>query len=151
MGSCWYEDGSTTNTGTKCGVYRHNIKSCDSALCGTLQYSTQMYMSLKQALYKISLHSRPSQPAAREEHAARGDIQNEKNSFDSFPGKAEIKCRSNSEDILAVYIWRHALHCQFILHTHAISSNTLAYTIHYILIIFPIMSTILLLQIMHRK
>jgi hypothetical protein len=38
-----------------------------------------------------------AQPAAPEQHVASGDIENEKTSFDTFSGKAEIESGSNFE------------------------------------------------------
>lgn len=52
----------------------------------------------------------PAQPVAREQNVARGDISNEKTSVNVFFGTAETQRRSNSEQSLAVYLRRHALH-----------------------------------------
>lgn len=58
-----------------------------------------------------SVDSRPSQPAARGQHAARntryvarGDMWINITSFNFFPGKAEIKRKSNFETLWSVYL-----------------------------------------------
>jgi len=58
-----------------------------------------------------SVDSRPSQPAARGQHVARNtryvareDIRSNITSFNFFPGKAEIKHKSNFETLWSVYL-----------------------------------------------
>ena len=48
--------------------------------------------------------------AAIQCYVARGDILNEKQSFNIFPGEAEVKRYRNFKNLWALYLYRHTLH-----------------------------------------